>query len=222
MNSFYRERLNFERALLLELKSGLKGSPWKLKSCALYKANGALYQDIFLSVHKNAAVTMGVHRIKPMGLDPLLWEILGIPENVDEPLSFRTWGAFTCAGLPIAEVALESAGNSAQAVAEATRSLCGSADVRAEQQLQAAPFSLLVAAHPDHVERGAYSVTLVTSLIAEGSLELAAREAHAYASATKQSCANLSSEGKSFHELALRWLEAARASGAAVGASAGA
>ena len=222
MSTLYRERSNFERALLLELKSRLKGSPWKLKSCALYKANGALYQDIFLSVHRNAAATVGVHRIKPMTLDPLLWEILGIPENVDEPLSFRTWGAFTCAGLPLAEVSLESAGHSAQAVAEATRSLCGSADERAEQQLHAAPFSSLVAAHPDQVERGAYAVTLVTSLIAEGSLELAAREAHAYASGAKQTCANLSSEGKSFHELALGWLESARASGAAVRASAGA
>ena len=53
-------------------------------------------------------------------------------------------------------------------------------------------------------------------LDAEGHLELAAREANAYASGAKFSCANLSSAGKSFHELALRWLEAGRASSAGI------
>jgi len=200
----------------------LKGSPWKLKSSAIYKASRSLYQDVLLSVQRNAKATVGVHRIKPMALDPLLWEILGVPENADEPLSFRTWAAFQCSGLPLVESPLERDGDSPVAVAEATLEFCATADERTGQHLGSAPFSALVAAHPNQVERGAYAVTLVASLISEGNLEQAAQEANAYASGRKFSCANLSSGGRSFHELALCWLEAGRASDASARASAGA
>jgi hypothetical protein len=44
-----------------------------------------------------------MQRIKPMVLDPILWDIPGLAENAGQPLSFRANGAFTCPGLPIGE-----------------------------------------------------------------------------------------------------------------------
>jgi hypothetical protein len=38
-----------------------------------------------------------------MALDPLFWDIVGLPENVELPLSFRAFGAWVCRGPAITE-----------------------------------------------------------------------------------------------------------------------
>ncbi|WP_280152316.1 hypothetical protein [Piscinibacter sp. XHJ-5] len=71
-----------------------------------------------------------------------------------------------------------------------------------------APFSDLVAAHPNQVERGAYAITLVTSLIHEGNVEGAYQLAKRYSTGQLTSCSILKGEnGESFHELAMKWIE---------------
>ena len=207
MRNLYRQRAAFETDLFTELTPLLKKSNWKKKSCAFFGKSGAFYQDVFVSVHRNTFLTRAELRFKPMALDPILWEIMGIPENMDMPLSFRTWGAFTCSALPIYEAQLEESGNSAREVAGKLVDLCNNRAMFYQERLASASFSQLIAEHPNQTERGAYAETLVSSLINDGDLDLAYHTANAYASGELASCATFTSGGKSFHQLALEWLD---------------
>lgn len=200
----------------------MKKSKWKKASCALFNQSGDYYQDVLVSVYRSAALTSAELRFKPMALDPILWEILDIPENKDKPLSFRTWGAFTCSGLPILEVQLEQPGSYPSEVASRLANLCNDKVALFQEQLSAAPFSSLVARHTNHIERGAYAVTLVASLINDGNLDMAHRTASSYLSGELSSCATFISAGKSFHQLTLEWLDAGNHSRFASHAAAGA
>ena len=219
MTTLFRQRTAFEKQLLSELAPRLKSSKWKKSSCALFTKTGDFYQDVFVCVYRNAAITRAELRFKPMALDPILWDILDIPENRDKPLSFRTWGAFTCSGLPIYAAQVEQPGETAGDVAESLIDLCSSKGMLFQERLAAEPFSGLVSAHPNQIERGAYAVTLVTSLINEGKLDIAHQTASAYAAGEVASCADLVSSGKSFHRLALEWLDAVKNSRFALGDS---
>ena len=145
-----------------------------------------------------------------MAIDPILWEVLDMAENGKAPLSFRAWGAFTCSSLPIANAEVEAGGSSPADVARAVLHFCESNEHRFRELVSQTPFSDLVAKHPNQVERGAYAVTLVVSLIQERKLEEAWRLARAYASGEQFSSSELSSRGESFHQLALNYLDRAR------------
>ena len=222
VSTLYRQRTAFEKQLLAEVGPHLKRSEWKKSRCALFRQYGGIYQDIFISVHRNAAATTTELRIKPMAIDSILWDILDIPENRVKPLSFRTWGAFTCSGVPIHEAQVESPGDTAGDVAHRLISLHKSKINLADQILSDRPFSELAASHPNQVERGAYAVTLVASLINDGNIDLAHDTASSYVSGALSSCANLVSSGKSFHQLAVEWLDAGKYSKLALHAAAGA
>lgn len=216
MTTLYRERADFEKQVLAEVSLSLNRAKWKRNRCALVNQSDSFYQDLFISVHRNSSVTMAALRFKPMALDPILWSILDMPKNCDKPLSFRTWGAFTCSGLPIYGTQVEQSGDTPEIVAEKLAAICHDKAALFRDALSSAPFSRLVALHPNHVERGAYAVTLIASLINDGNFELARQTANAYASGALTSCANIESAGKSFHQLALEWLDAGKYSGDAI------
>ena len=222
MSTLYRQRTAFEKQLLAEIGPQLNRSEWKKSSCALFRQSNGIYQDILISVHRNSAATTTELRIKPMALDPILWDILDIPENRDKPLSFRTWGAFTCSGIPVYEAQIESPGDAAGDVARRLTELYKAKINLADQVLSDKPFSELAASHPNQVERGAYAVTLVASLINDGNLDLAYDTANSYAAGVLSSCSNLVSSGKSFHQLAVEWLDAGKYSKRALHSAAGA
>jgi hypothetical protein len=222
MTTLDRERADFEKWLLAEVPRRLKKTKWKKSRCALVNQSDAFYQDLCISVHRNSSVTTAEFRIKPMALDPILWDILNIPENRDKPLSFRTWGAFTCFGLPVYETQVEQSGDTPDIVADKLAAICSEKATLFRAALSSASFSELVAAHPNHVERGAYAITLVTSLINDGNLELARQTASAYVSGALKSCAHFESAGKSFHQLALDWLDSGKYSTDAIREATGA
>ena len=197
-----KDRANFEKSVLAALTPLLKGTGWNKSKTAVLRQAADYYQDVLVSVYRNANRTTAELRLKPMALDPILWDILSFPDNRKEPLSFRTWGAFTCSPLPVAEVELEDSRSAPDQVAASLVAWLHT--VEAPQLHQ--PFSEVVLAHPNQVARGAYAITLVTSLIHEGKLSQAQSTASAYASGAAISSFNISSAGKSFHVLAQDWL----------------
>lgn len=48
------------------------------------------------SVYINQERTKALVSFKPMSIDPIFWEIVGLPENNKLPLSFRGNGAWVC------------------------------------------------------------------------------------------------------------------------------
>jgi hypothetical protein len=219
MPTLYQQRSQFEKQLLAAVGLAVRGTPWKKNGNQIFARVGDCFVALDLSVYRNDVRTSAALSFKPMDLDPILWDILGIDENQALPLSFRASGAFTCTAVPMHECDLEQPGQTPDQVAAAALQLLNSSGKLHEMRLGSARFSELVAAHPNHVQRGAYAITLVTALIHEGSEAEALELARAYSTGAKSSCAQMTSGGTSFHELAVRWIESGRCARRAINAA---
>ncbi len=202
----------FEKAVLVALGPAIKGTGWRKSGAVLFRQAGDFFHEVRITVSLYDGKTHVTHCVKPMALDPILWDILGMPGNAGEPLSFRTNGAFTCPGLPMYEEVLEQSCLTPGDAASSLMAVVVTQQALLTEVLQASDFSSLVAQHTNQLERGAYAVTLVTSLINDGDCDAAARLASAYASGERESCCDISVEGVSVHRLALDWLAAGAAS----------
>ena len=69
--------------------------------------------DMFFVMYSIVAENEGICKcyikasVKPMWVDDLLWDILDMPENKNEPLSLRSNGAFTVHGINLFELVYE-------------------------------------------------------------------------------------------------------------------
>ena len=205
--TFTSERRSLEKVLLKALSSTLKGSRWKKNQNAIYCEVDGYYFDVIVSVFLNDSRTKVRMSAKPMSLDKLYWQITGLDENNSEPLSFRTWGAFTCSGLPLVEKSIADEGVGPDNLARDVVEWADSQLDMALPKLEAEKFSSEVARHPNQVERGAYAVTYVTSLIEEGNLDAARQAAAAYADGSAQSVSRHTHVGRDFHEIAVEWID---------------
>jgi len=89
-----------EREIIDGIKGRLKGTGWKKKHNSFF----CQIDDNFhcVSAYPYFKFEDGVPTIflrvrseaKPMGIDPIYWDIAQMPENKNEPLSFRAWAAF--------------------------------------------------------------------------------------------------------------------------------
>ncbi len=98
-----------------ETKSRFRAAGWRFALGSAFLQSG----DWFASVEahltwKSGCVVRAV--VKPMSLDPLFWDIVGLPENRKLPLSFRTNGAWVLRP-PFAEAHLGPLESSPEALA---------------------------------------------------------------------------------------------------------
>ncbi|RYG98314.1 MAG: hypothetical protein EON58_07500 [Alphaproteobacteria bacterium] len=206
MQSIAKQRRAFEKELFATIGPALRGTGWKKSGQIIFRQSGEFFQDIEISVFLNEQKIRVTQRIKPMTLDVILWNILGMPENARKPLSFRSDGAFTCLALPIDDALLDSPFDTVSDALVALKAIVDSSEKLYHSVLTETDFSTLLTQHTNQRERGAYAVTLVTSLINDGDRNAAADLATAYDSGELRSCMNLSCDGVSFHRLALDWL----------------
>lgn len=204
---FTSERRSLEKELLKTLSLKLKGSRWKKKQNAVYCQVNGYYFDVIVSVFLNDSKTTVTMSAKPISLDKLYWQITGLDDNNSEPLSFRTWGAFTCSGLPLADTSITDEGLCTDVLAIEVVEWANSQLDIALPKLEAEKFSSKVARHPNQVERGAYAVTYVTALIEEANLDAARQAAAAYADGSTHSVSRHTHVGRDFHEIAVEWID---------------
>ncbi|MEL7296319.1 MAG: hypothetical protein AAGJ86_01590 [Pseudomonadota bacterium] len=196
-----------------KLSPKLKGSRWKKKQNAIYCEVDGYYFDVFINVFLNDSKTTFRMSAKPMSLDKLYWKITDLEDNDSQPLSFRTWGAFTCSGLPLDEKSIVDEGVNADVLASSVVEWAKSQVETALPKLDTESFSSAVARHPNQLERGAYAITYVTSLISEGNLDTARQAAVAYANGSAQSIGKHMHAGRDFHEIAVEWIDSAVSAG---------
>lgn len=206
MSSLDNERRAFEKECLKALAAAAKDSGWKKSGPYLFRVRDEYFLCSTLRVHVNDHVSRGLLEAKPMGIDPILWDILEMTGNNRQPLSLRANGAFTCTALPICEGNLEKKGDTPEQVAASFLRFCDTQAGLFLKETKRRPFTQCVEKHPNQVERGAYAITLVTSLILDGDLDRARTVAGDYAAGRRNSVSSISVEGKSFHEYALQWL----------------
>ncbi|QBF31911.1 hypothetical protein [Thalassococcus sp. S3] len=86
------------KAFSIALKSKCKGSGWRYNQGHISRQDG----DWFISVDPSLAYEKGVIvdcELKPMAVDPLYWEIMGLDENKSMPLSSRIFAAWRVFGI---------------------------------------------------------------------------------------------------------------------------
>jgi hypothetical protein len=132
--------------------------------------------ELLYVTHRDRAVTSVRLHAKPMGLDPVFWDIVGLPENRAMPLSFRANGAWTCFTPEIAELVLDDAGLDAAAVAEAVMRWGDEqvSELAAGWTLDA--FVDRISNHPRQVEACSWLAALTAGLILAGRFEAARHE----------------------------------------------
>jgi hypothetical protein len=161
-------RYAYGRELVRELRQEAKGSDWKISGGSLFRD----YKGWFVSVLHGVIVfwqeTIMYMHIKPMGIDPLFWDLLGMPENRRKSLSFRGQGAWTCRPVEFAygslkEDGMDAARNARRIVEWADQEL-----EKARPDLTTDRFLDRLRAAPEQVERGRLSSSLIMTLLAAG------------------------------------------------------
>lgn len=92
-----------KKALPKMIQSEIKKYKLKKKDFMVWVQKKELFFDLMIYVHENDGhcYCTSIERLKPMWLDDLLWDLLEMPENKNEPASLRAIGAFAVYGSEI-------------------------------------------------------------------------------------------------------------------------
>jgi hypothetical protein len=210
---FETTRRNLQRALPNAVKAVAKKSGWRT-------AQGVLFREVegwFIEVHAvpwiAEAKTPAELHCKPMGLDPLFWSIVGLDENINQPLSFRAFGAFTCRTPAIRQIDIPEGGESAEHVAEELLRWADEQLQSLQNALSISAFVEFIRTHPHQIERQSHLAALVTGLLLQGKVEEALSICNETRSETPLAGGFLfaASDGtKTFLDLAVEWITNAR------------
>ena len=94
----------YRRALEKAVRAVSKGSSWRSLQGCLFREHSGWFVSVSPSVHIYEPRTVGHVAVKPMSVDPIFWDLVGLPENRDQTLSFRLFGAWTCQPPTFAEI----------------------------------------------------------------------------------------------------------------------
>ena len=98
-----------KRALPKIIQTEIKKYKLKKKDFMVWGAKEKLFFDMMIDVRERDGhcYCASVERLKPLWIDDLLWDLLGMPENKNEAVSLRSIGAFTVYGSKIHEMETE-------------------------------------------------------------------------------------------------------------------
>ncbi len=94
----------YRKALEKSLRTLAKGTDWKAAYGSIFSEKAGWFMVASPSVYIYEHITKAVISTKPMVIDPIFWDIVGLPEYRKQPLSFRANGAWTCRPPDLAEI----------------------------------------------------------------------------------------------------------------------
>ncbi len=97
----------YRRSLEKSVRVQAKSTGWKSASGSIFREQAGWFIEASSSVYIYEHLTKAVISVKPMAIDPIFWDLVGLPENREQPLSFRAKGAWTCRPPYYAELDIE-------------------------------------------------------------------------------------------------------------------
>jgi hypothetical protein len=201
-----RLRRVLSKEVSARLRPRASASGWRQSQGWLFRQDGAWFVEARGTVSVGQKrTTVSVH-VKPMGIDPIFWDIVGTPDNIHQPLSFRMFGAWTCSTPPwseseIDESGLDPGGIAASILATASIQLGAS---RAHRSLS--EFLAFLHEHSHGPGARPYLASVVCAHVLAGDL-LSAR--HECIAARDRNLSDGFQVGrKRFADMAIEWLEA--------------
>ncbi len=202
-----QERRAYEKEVLASLRTRRRGTRWRLRQDTLFGSDAGTFFESSVSIFLQDDVARWTLSAKPMDVDPVFWKIMGMEENQSAPLSLRASGAFVASSVPVTEVVVEAPTGYAVDLASRFLAWTDSEVAAYRDAAESRQFSEFVKSHENQRERGAYAATLVCSLVSEGRTEEALAVSECYRSGARSTTCEQVSEGMTFFEHAVAWLE---------------
>jgi hypothetical protein len=213
---FETARRNLQRALPKAVKAVAKKSGWRTSQGVLFReAEGWFFEIGAIPWIAEAKTPANLHS-KPMSLDPLFWKIVGLDENINQPLSFRAFGAFVCRTPPLREADMPEGSGDPEQIARALLEWANEqlSELRGTQSVEG--FVDFIRFHPNQIARESHLPALVTAMLLQGKDEEAlaicseARDASPFGGGFLFMGQN--GRTKSFLDLAIEWITNSRRS----------
>ena len=157
-----RERRALSRAVAGELKRLVRGTGWRISQGWIFREYLGWFIEVRGIVRVGKPRTTVEWRAKPMGLDPVFWDIVGTPENREQPLSFRLFGAWTCRVPAMIEAEIPEGDAQSEGIARAVLAWADSQFTATEPSRSLDAFVELLRDHP---RRGFYLASYISALI---------------------------------------------------------
>lgn len=177
---------------------------WRHRRGLLAKERDGVFFAARIEPQTDCEITDFSLEAKPMAIDAILWDILEMPEEAEEPLCHRARGAFTCETPAMATKAVEDREQTPAELVEAFLAFAEAETERAAKIMAHGAFSEFLSASPEQIELGAYAIPLFCAYVAEGEM------ARAWAFAETNAAAESELGPDGFFAMALDWLGEAR------------
>lgn len=194
-------RHTYRRALETALRIRAKGGFWRSGQGSIYRQKAGWFVSATPSVRIREQVTTVVIGVKPMAIDPIYWDLVGLPEHGELPLSARLNEEWSCRSTCFTELTLDEDVDAAIAAGR----LLETADEQLDLVQRFYTVDLFLAACRSAAEMNdSYMPSVVATLIAIG------RRDEALAMCEKARAVGrgggLSAATGSFSAMALSWL----------------
>jgi len=126
-----KARTALSKDVATELRWRAKNAGWKVYRGWLFREDDGWFVDAWCDVEQRKT-TVTVH-LKPMGIDPIFWDIVLAPQNRNQPLSFRLWGAWTIKAPGRNEHKIDNMGLDAPALTDCVLSIASQELVRTRE-----------------------------------------------------------------------------------------
>jgi hypothetical protein len=196
-------RIAYRKALSKAVRATAKDSGWRSVEGCLFQERSDWFVSVSPSVHIFEEITKATVSAKPMVIDPIFWDISGLPENQRAPLSFRFNGAWVCRPPNFAEVEISEQGD----VSAIAKHLLMIADEQLERVVKSwTPHEFLSLCLEKSADRHSYLASVVTMLVAMGRDDEALTTCEA--AIMKDGMGGFLAPEGTFSEMARNWLEA--------------
>jgi len=199
----------YRRALVKAVRQAAKGSGWKCSGGMLFRERNGWFFDAYPAVTIFWRETRTSLHVKPMAIDPIFWDLVNMPENRNQSLSFRGLGAWVCRAPAVEEATIDEFEMNPQAAADEFVRWTTETSDRILKTLTLKNFAKLV----DGVQRpGPFNPFLATKIVTKILMDQPEEARQLSVEALRAGdLGGFTSEG-SLPEMALRWLDAQQAS----------
>ena len=157
-----RERKALSKAVADGSKHLTRRTGWRISQGWIFKEHTGWFMEVRGIVRLHDLRTIVEWRAKPMALDPVFWDIVGLPENREQPLSFRLFGAWTCKVPTVVEAEIPEGGGQTEGIAQAILAWADRQFIATELSRCLDAFVEFLRGHP---RRGAYLASYISALI---------------------------------------------------------
>ena len=205
-----KQREDFEKLVFQQVKQASKGSGWRKSRDSLSRSENGLFFDAHFRCHYDDHMTDFWFVAKPLRIDEIFWDVMQMPENRDQPLSFRAHAWFKCVVPHTSVLSVGDKKLDAPRLAQKFLSYASENLISFQKTYDLATYINAIERDPEQIERGNYSTALFCLYCANGNSDKARHFAQEHVSGKRECGSTYKTIDQDFFELALEYLDGPR------------